>query len=417
MAAPSPTGNDGHATFGHVKPISRMTYHAMGCRVRVLNRQQTVTERDMIEIPIGVHVDGAIEVPTDNLDNQLVVPEPDLELVTGQLTQLGIQPTQAPEIDAGLHLALIKFSTAAAVDSLMGRLRSTDFAATVVTAPNPHMSTVHGMVQPFPQTRPHHYVLTDDLKPAPTPPSAFRAARGGAGVHVGVLDTPVPDIAGQSEYLLAGHATFVTSLILAQAPEATVIVPGIPDAVGRTTAWDVVQGLLALADAGADVIYLPFGCRTDDDKAPLVLSRAVEQLSQRVVLVAAAGNHHLSPKPAQSTWPAALKDVVAVGARNADDTMADFSPRVSWVDCTAPGSQVSGAYLTGTVRMLDGTSQEFTGDATWSGTALAAATVAGAIAARTVPGTVTAHEALRALLAEDGGVVRKYVPGDDGQCA
>ncbi len=337
-----------------------------------------------------------------------MVPVPDLDVVIGQLAQLALRPTQTPEINEALHLALIKFSTAAAMGSLMDRLRSTDFAATVVPAPNPHMSTVHSMVQPFPQTRPHqHYILTDDLTPAPAPPSTFHEGSGGGGVHIGVLDTPPPDIAGGPEYLLAGHAMFVTSLILAQAPDATVTVRGIPGDIGQTTAWDVVQGMLALADAGADVIYLPFGCRTDDDQPPVLLSRAVQHLCGRVVLVAAAGNHNDSPRPDQSTWPAALPDVVAVGARNAGDTLAYFSPRLHWVTCTAPGVQVPGAYLNGPVRLLDGTLRQFNGGAIWSGTAFAAATACGAIAARTVPGHVTAHDALAALLAEDGGVVRR----------
>jgi hypothetical protein len=359
----------------------------------------------MIEIPTDVHKDGDIEVPTDNVANQLVVSVPVPDLVTGQLAQ-------ASEINEKLGLALIKFSSATPADSLMRQLRSTDFAATVVTAPNPHMSTVHGMVRPYPQPKPH-YGLASDLKPRPAA-SAFLGGSGGANVHVGVLDTPSPDVPGPSEYLLAGHATFVTSLIRAQAPDAKVTVQGVTDEIGRTTAWDVAQAMMALAEAGADVIYLPFGCRTDDDQPPLVLSSAVEKLKEHVVLVAPAGNHNGSPQPERPTWPAALPDVVAVGARNDDDTMADFSPRLPWVTCTAPGSQVPGDYLTGTVRLLDGTPQEFHGYATWSGTAFAAATVAGAIAAGTVPDRVTAHTALGNLLATEGGVVRKYKPGDDG---
>jgi hypothetical protein len=128
-----------------------------------------------------------------------------------------------------------------------------------------------------------------------------------------------------------------------------------------------------------------------------------------VLLVAAAGDQN------RTTWPAALDGVVAVGARQDDGTLSDFSPRQPWVRCTAPGDRDTS--LTATVPPVAGIQQEFTGGAIWSGTAFAAATASGVIAARTVPGTVTAHDALSALLAEDGGVVRKYVPGDDGQRA
>jgi hypothetical protein len=60
----------------------------------------------------------------------------------------------------------------------------------------------------------------------------------------------------------------------------------------------------------------------------------------------------------------------------------------------------------------DGSVQPFTGYAAWSGTSFAAATVSGAIAARTVPGRVTAREALDQLLRDPAGGITRYVHVD-----
>ncbi|HYS36024.1 MAG TPA: S8/S53 family peptidase, partial [Pseudonocardiaceae bacterium] len=288
------------------------------------------------------------------------------------------------------------------------QVRSTDPLSLLIGA-NLHLTTVSGTINPYPRTEPHPHVLAPGVLPVPTPEvHPFPRTEP----HVGVLNVDDHVVEARSPSLPAGHAAFVHSLILDQAPDTTVTVRSVPVAEGQATAWDVARAMMALADTGVHVINLSAGCRTPDGEPPLLLRRVVELLRSRVVLVAAAGNDNLAAAP---TWPAALPGVVAVGARNIDDSLADFSPRLPWVTCTAPGSLI--IHLTATVPLLDGTSMDFEGNAAWSGTAFAAATVSGAIAAHTVLGQVTAQEALAGLLAGDGGVVRKYVPGDDGQRA
>jgi hypothetical protein len=324
---------------------------------------------------------NATTVPTNG---QLVVDLPHLDQLTGQLAELSVHPTQPPEIDEALGLALLRLPTEAA--ALIARLRSTEFAASAVLGTNPPMANTRGVINPDPETKPHPYVL---------PPPA------GHGVHVGALHaSPARDT--RPTPLGAYHAEVVTSLVTAQATQATVVVRNVPvDATGRTTAWDVARAMLALADAGVDVINLSVSCDPPHGEPPLPLRCAVELLSPRVVPVAAAGDR----PTCEPTWPAG---VVVVGARKADESLADFSPRAPWVTCTAPGD----TWPTTTVPPFD-----FEGYVTWSGTAFAAATASGAIAAHTVPGQVTARDALAGLLAGDGGVVRKYLPGDDGQRA
>ncbi|OPG14322.1 S8/S53 family peptidase [Microbispora sp. GKU 823] len=164
-----------------------------------------------------------------------------------------------------------------------------------------------------------------------------------------------------------------------------------------------------------DILNLSLGCFTLSGGPPLVIARAIERLAPRVLVVAAAGNHgalpHLSSGRSRRSacWPAAVPPVVAVGAYGTVDghpVMPGWSPDLPWVACLAPGEGVVGSYLTGEVD-IDGRRQTFQGHARWSGTSFSAALVTGAVAARTVPGSVTPRQALDKLLAE-AAEVRPY---------
>ena len=157
----------------------------------------------------------------------------------------------------------------------------------------------------------------------------------------------------------------------------------------------------------------------DSTNPSMVMARAVERLSPKTLIVAAAGNHGLTVgwvnglTEHSPTWPAALPNVVAVGA---DDpltgTLAGFSPRLPWVTCTAPGEGVVAAYLTADVTTEEEPGvlpTHFEGYARWSGTSFATAAVSGAVAARMRP-RVDAWEALDELLNHPGPnpVVKKF---------
>jgi hypothetical protein len=273
----------------------------------------------------------------------------------------------------------------------------------------------------------------------------------GQGVRVGILDTiveshewlagayiaeqravqsPMPSpailniadrMAGRPERTWwSGHGTFVTGLILQGAPGAVVELRKVlDDETGDGNTWQLATELVKLADSGVDLINLSLGTFTDDGQAPLVLERAVERLSPRVLLVAAAGNHGnigpkpegwpgpgpkpegwpgLWPKPNSALWPAAFTDVIAVGAADAEGRIAPFSPLVRWIDVWANGVNLRSTYLNARVRRSRDT-EEFNGFAQWSGTSFAAAVVSGAIAARIRPGSRGAREAVIDLLA------------------
>jgi len=284
----------------------------------------------------------------------------------------------------------------------------------------------------------------------PTPvvfPDGVRPPRpvsdAGRGVRVGVLDTrlyPHRDIEGrylappgavyrpddgQTVQAWAGHATFVADLVLAQAPAAELDLRWVLDSQhGKATAWETVRRIVDFADSGVDVLNLSLGCFTDDGEPPLTMVRAIERLHSDTLVVAAAGNHGAITGTDGLTsvspyWPAALPNVVSVGADRVDADRADaapaakrFSPEVPWISCTAPGVGVVAAFLDATVELWDGDPPvskvtTFDGYARWSGTSFAAATVSGAIAAAMRPG-LTAREAYQALLDDPGSVVTPY---------
>lgn len=244
----------------------------------------------------------------------------------------------------------------------------------------------------------------------------LRGDSPGFGVRVGVVDTRLaahPWLAGgyvaAAADLLpmhppsplpwqANHGTFVTGLVLRQAPGAIVELRGGLDDDATQDSWTLARTIADLSARSADVVNLSLECQTDDDEPPLVLGAALAALGPRTVVVAAAGNHghgDEGPCPPPS-WPAALDHVIAVGALDGAAQPAGFTPQAPWVDAMAPGVDVVSTYFTG-----PGGRAAF---ARWSGTSFAAAAVSGAIAAR-VPAAGSARQAWREL--------RQECPQDD----
>jgi hypothetical protein len=261
----------------------------------------------------------------------------------------------------------------------------------------------------------------------PDTPWPLRPTEPGAGVQVGLLDTKLwlhPWLAGgytsaadaligpgdsddaDGKYLATeGHATFVAGRILRRAPGARLEVRPVLNEQSIGDVWNAAKHIADLAASGVDVLNLSLGCFTGDGNPPLALATAIGRVSPETVVVAAAGNYDEADIKQGLTlttpmWPAALDDVVAVGASDGNGHRAQFSPDLPWVNFLAPGVGVESTYLTGRIRAgskdahTDATSDGFTGWANWSGTSFAAASVSGAIAARIKPGHRTAREAL-----------------------
>jgi Subtilase family len=270
-----------------------------------------------------------------------------------------------------------------------------------------------------------HIGMGGDGYPSWAPARDLPVNAGTEWTDVGVLDTRLwPHRQLEGRYLsddlhllpesaswhwyLAGHATFVTGMILQNAPNAQLHVRQVlDDQTGTALAWDVAKEMVHLGRS-VNVLNLSFCCFTEDNEPPLVLSRAIERIGPETVIVAAAGNHgdikpngELTPSsPKSPMWPAAFDQVIAVGAHDDTGKRASFSPDAAWVNLTAVGKDVVSMYLNGVVKFADRRdattppNTKFNGWAKWAGTSFAAAAVSGAIARRIGPGT-TARQALQ----------------------
>jgi membrane-anchored mycosin MYCP len=238
----------------------------------------------------------------------------------------------------------------------------------------------------------------------------------------GYLARPSALLGEQAEYRSTqAHATSVASCILQQAPGAEVHLRRVLDDYATGGSWAVATAMVEVAEAGFDIVNLSFGeYFTDDGEPPLVIDTAVKVLSSRSVVVAAAGNHGnikslppdlVPPGLAENSpaYPAALPEVVAVGALDDAGQPAPFSPKnAPWIRLMAVGVDRTVAFLDGKVLVApeDGSYSQaelvtFNGWAKCSGTSYAAGTISGAIAARMIEFRITAREAADQLLRRD----------------
>jgi hypothetical protein len=407
-------------------------------------------------------------------DDQLVVALPDLPVITKTLDRLGVRlgpvdrnaalglalvadlenvdaavRTLQQDADIGPELERFKAERArfgvpyvADLDLLVKGIRlqfARSFPGWEVTIGKNYRPS---MVKGYP-----HVFGGGDGDPEPTDASLEPASAGnpelGRGVRVGLLDTRMfPNTwltghyidprrgdlldPGQGSFtVFDGHCAFVGSCILQQAPAAELHVRPVLDSAGDGSAWDAAVAIAEVARTGVDVVNLSFGeVFTDDNSVPMVLETAVQQFSPETVVVAAAGNNgdvnelppqlvHEGVRPNSASYPAALVDVVGVGALDQSGKLAAFTPDPApWIALLAPGVGLTGAFVQGMVtiehrdkngNILDSKLVAFAGTAVWEGCSFAAGVVSGAIAARTVPGRRSARQVLEELLNPDPG--------------
>jgi hypothetical protein len=265
------------------------------------------------------------------------------------------------------------------------------------------------------------------------PPPKNDGGQPGAGIRVAVLDSGVveghPWLGTRAEPLTAndveqpqftngdlnrfsGHGTFIAGVVLQCAPGAKVVAKNIFNPIGFVDDIQLAAALDAVP-ANVQVINLSLGGPTHDNIGMPATEAALLRLFQRKprpVVVAAAGNEGAT----QETYPAAFKDVIAVGARQEPGGgRACFSNHGSWVDACAMGRRVHSTFfedLDATPEPIPPTCladpppglQQFQGFATWSGTSFAAPCVAGAIAARMTEQNIDAVQAAFQLVDADG---------------
>ncbi|MEI6614098.1 MAG: S8 family serine peptidase [Chrysiogenales bacterium] len=175
-----------------------------------------------------------------------------------------------------------------------------------------------------------------------------------------------------------GHGTFVASLAAAEtdngigiagvAWNAMLLPVKVLDSQGNGNYLTIAAGIKYAADQGAKVINLSLG----GDSASFILKDACQYaFNKGCTLIAAAGN--TGSEAVQ--FPAAYDSLcLAVGASDANDTLAPFSNRGLQIDVVAPGVWVFGASFN-PARPTELRSYDWD-----NGTSLAAAHVSGAAA-------------------------------------
>lgn len=189
----------------------------------------------------------------------------------------------------------------------------------------------------------------------------------------------------------AGHGTFVTGVIHQLAPGATLVVRGTLDSAGTVSDAEVAGAIHTLIDeqarTGTQIHILNLslggyvhGCDPMGLPATTGAIRALRERNPGLVVTAAAGNNNVD----EPFYPAALSDVIGVGALDRNFAKATFSNFGPWVDAWALGVGIRSTYV-GDVLDQPGGGGTGTEMARWSGTSFAAPRVAGAIAASMSP--------------------------------
>jgi subtilisin family serine protease/subtilase family serine protease len=254
-------------------------------------------------------------------------------------------------------------------------------------------------------------------------PEAWGLSTGSPSVVVAVIDTGIdynhPDLAsrfgGGYNYVSGnfdplddhGHGTHVAGTIAAGlenltgspataegvvgvAPQARILAYKVCAGDGTCTDAAVIAAIGRAVADGAKVINMSLGA----SEYSQALADAVQAAwSAGVVIVAGAGNDGTT----SPFYPAALDNVVAVGAFDEEHRRASFSNYGSWVDISAPGSNILSTYPLS--KCEEAATPGEIGCYAWlSGTSMATPHVAGAAALLWARGDVTSNTQLVDLL-------------------
>lgn len=205
-------------------------------------------------------------------------------------------------------------------------------------------------------------------------PAAWDYTRGSSSVVIAVVDTGVdlnhPDLSGK---ILAGynfvsnntnaqddngHGTHVAGIaaavtnnsrgIAGMCPNCSILPVKVLSSSGSGTYAAIASGIRWAADR-AQVINLSLG----GTSGSTALSDAVNYANSKGrTLACAAGNSNTSA----ASYPAYYAPCIAVASTDSGDYKSSFSNYGSWVDTSAPGSNIYATYWNDTYKSLNGTS-------------------------------------------------------------
>lgn len=170
----------------------------------------------------------------------------------------------------------------------------------------------------------------------------------GSGVTIAILDSGVvahPSIPADFIQISLvdsngepnGHGTAVASLASAVAPAAKILSVQIADASGMSDSFTLAQGIFTALENGAQVINISMGAQYE---SPLVAEAIAAAQAKGAVIVASSGNNGLD----YATSPASNKNVISVGAIDANSNYLEFSNRYENLSTSAPGYEVYAAW-------------------------------------------------------------------------
>lgn len=191
----------------------------------------------------------------------------------------------------------------------------------------------------------------------------------GRGVKIAVIDTGIEPHLALNDNIQHinlielndgenpnSHGTSVASLIAGQhpnmrgvAPQAELISVRVADETGISSSFLLAQGIIAAADAGAQLVNISMGSSSDSTLVRQAVDYAIEQ---GAIIFASSGNDGTQ----QASYPAADPDVYSVGAIDANGTHLNFSNTDENLAFTAPGLEVQAAFPGDNVTSFTGTS-------------------------------------------------------------
>ena len=158
----------------------------------------------------------------------------------------------------------------------------------------------------------------------------------------------------------AGHGTHIAGIAAATVgngfgtagvANVTILPVKVLSADGTGKEDDLAAGLVWCANQRAHVAVMALGV---DDDGPTVRRAIAYAKARDVLMLASAGNGACADCVG---FPARHRDVVAVGATDADDLAASFSSRGGQVEIAAPGVEILSTFLHDEFRYGSGTSQ------------------------------------------------------------
>lgn len=359
--------------------VTKKDYAPATATVAVYNNATIVQDFHLVSAPAGtgiVSVDGRVEfmasepygrvaaVSHDAWTDPVTLGEPDSVLVEleSDLTAANVDAllrdvgSSAYEVRQIINRAIVKVPQGRSLDEFMDEIKRNPAVRSV--EPNGLVAAARVPNDPSYSQQAYWYG-------AMNLPASWEMTSGRADIIIAVIDTGLrynhPDTGnlvsgwdfvggdndpwdpGKPGQSISSHGTHVAGTIGAMTNNsigvagvnwnARIMPVRVLDTTGRGSWADVASGIRWAANAGADVINLSLG----GDEGSTVLRDAVSYAAGRgTIIVAATGNDGFS----SVMYPAAYPEVIAVGAAEKPNRVADFSNGGTGLDLIAPGVSV-----------------------------------------------------------------------------